>query len=325
MPKSGIMKKYLIIALLITQILSAFAQQLPQVSYYMYDHTRTNPGSFGSKDMICASFIQRNGFIGMPGAPTNFILNANMPFKLFGAKHGAGLTVYNETIGFYSDIDIRIGYAYRFNVGDGALGVGFSGGLRQRSIDGDWVGNDGDIDVTSDPYIPQEEIQTNSFGFGLGAFYRAEDVYFGASVKNVYASEIDYASEATSGGELATEQMKPHYYVTAGYIFQLRNPAFEVEPSVQFCSDAVSVTFDLNGTVTYNKKIWGGVTYRAGSAASAMAGLSIMDGLKVGMAYDFWTSQLRTESAGSYEILLNYCFKVGVEKAPQRYKSIRYL
>ena len=56
-----------------------------------------------------------------------------------------------------------------------------------------------------------------------------------------------------------------------------------------------------------------------------MIGLQLIEGLKVGYSYDFYTSALMNHNQGSHEILLNYCFKVGVEKAPQKYKSIRYL
>lgn len=308
------------------QIAGAIAQQIPEVSYYMYDFTRTNPGSLGSKDMICASFITKQSMVGMPGAPRGYFLNASMPFNLFGAKHGAGLSVYSDEIGFYSDIDVKLGYAFRLNIGEGTLGIGFNGGLRQKNIDPKWEPNGSGIDPTNDPNIPQTKIDANSVGFSAGLFYRTEDVYFGASVLNVYASEIDYTKDATGGaGSLAKESLVPHYYVTAGYSFQLSNPAYEIDPSVQLYSDGVSVTFDINGTLTYNKKIWAGVSYRAGAAAIGMAGISILDGLKVGYAYDFNTSTLNKQSQGAHEILLNYCFKLGVEKAPERYKSIRYL
>jgi hypothetical protein len=56
-----------------------------------------------------------------------------------------------------------------------------------------------------------------------------------------------------------------------------------------------------------------------------MVGLTIMEGLRVGGAYDFQTSSLSRYSSGSMEFLLNYSFKVHKEKIPQRYKSIRYL
>jgi len=323
------MKKYLILVLLIC-CKSIIAQQLPVVSYFMYDYARTNPGSLGSLDMVCATMIWKSEFSGMPGQPEATYGNVDIPFKLFGAKHGVGINFYTDEIGFYKDLDIKLGYAYRVSIGEGSLGIGISGGFKQRGFDEKtvWEGN-GSYDPNSDPYIPEPDAKANVFNFGAGIFYRTDEIYFGASAMNIVSQEMDYAESGTSsttgGGTLAKEKSIPHYFMTAGYMLPLSNAAYEFQPSVSLYSDGISVTFDLNGTLTYNKKLWAGVSYRAGSGIIGMAGLSILDGLKVGYAYDFHTSALSKQTKGSHEILLNYNFKLGVEKSPQRYKSIRYL
>jgi len=319
--------KLLILTLILISINCTMAQQLPNVSYFMYDNVRTNPGSLGSKDMVCASLISKNAMMGFDKAPNSFFANIEVPFKLLGGKHGVGLSVYNDKIGFYDDIDIKLGYAFRLNVADGTLGIGLNGGIRQKTLDASqWYYGPGENDVI-DPNIPQGS-QGNiapSIGLGFGMFYRSEDIYLGASVSNIYSSEIKYESADATTASSASEIIRPHYYLTAGYKLQLSNPAYEIEPAVLFYSDGVSTTFDLNGTLTYNKKLWVGVSYRAGSAAVGMVGLTILDGVNIGLAYDYYTSALSKGSTGGVEVLLNYCFKLGVEKSPQRYRSIRYL
>jgi hypothetical protein len=56
-----------------------------------------------------------------------------------------------------------------------------------------------------------------------------------------------------------------------------------------------------------------------------MAGLEILNGVKIGYSYDFETTDLIGFQKGSHEIMVSYSFKVGVEKASQKYKSIRFL
>ena len=300
------------------------AQQLPNVSYFMYDYTRTNPGSLGSKDMICASLIGKTLMQGFEGAPQNVFANIEAPFKLFGGKHGVGLSLYTDQIGFYNDFSIKAGYAFRINVAEGTLGIGLNGNFRQKSLEPEWV-EGVNTDIANDPNIPQgKQENINGFGAGFGLFYRSEDIYLGASVSNIYSSEFNYESQE-GNQTLAKETIRPHYYVTAGYNFQLSNPAYEIEPAVQIYSDGVSTTFDLNGTLTYNKRIWAGVSYRAGAAVVGMVGFTILEDVRVGYAYDYNTSALSRHSSGNHEVLINYCFKVGVEKSPQRYRSIRYL
>jgi type IX secretion system PorP/SprF family membrane protein len=105
----------------------------------------------------------------------------------------------------------------------------------------------------------------------------------------------------------------------------MTNPALEFLPSVFIQSDAKVTKIDINARLMYNKKFWGGVTYRVGSDIVGMIGLNILNGMKVGYAYDFQTSRLMKFSKGSHEIMLGYDFRIGVEKLPQKYKSIRYL
>ncbi|MBN2486639.1 MAG: PorP/SprF family type IX secretion system membrane protein [Bacteroidales bacterium] len=323
------MKKIIIAIVVIVCPVFVLAQQLPEVSYFMYDYSRTNPGSLGSEDMVCATLIHKNSWLKMPGRPTDTYVDTEVPFNLFGGKHGAGFSFLQDKYGFYNNYHLRIGYAFRFTVANGTLGIGINGGFNQYTLKANWDGA-GAFNPTTDPNIPQStgEGGAKGYAFSAGIFYRADDIYFGISVLNAYASEIDYAgaaASATSVASTASEKLRPHYYITSGYKVQLSNPAFELQPAVNLYSDGSIVTFDLNTTLMYNKKIWGGVSYRAGSSAIGMLGLMILDGLKVGYAYDFQTSALSRYSTGSHEILMNYCFKIGKDKSPQRYKSIRYL
>jgi type IX secretion system PorP/SprF family membrane protein len=163
-----------------------------------------------------------------------------------------------------------------------------------------------------------------AFSVGAGIFYRTEEIYFGASVLNINESQLNYTPSETTFSE-ANYNLRRHYYVTAGYNMQLPNPAWEIKPAVLLNSDARSTYLDLNLTCAYNKKIWAGVSYRSGTAIVGMLGLEIYEGLKVGFSYDVQTTAVVNQSQGSYEILLNYSFKIDTEKEPQKYKSIRFL
>ena len=316
------MKKEIIATFLIAITLSGFAQQVPIVSHFMYDNLRTNPGSTGSLDMVCVNGIIRDQMIGFPGNPTNFFFNAEVPFNLLGGRHGVGLSITNDAIGFNQDIQPSLSYAYRFSLGDATLGVGLSAGLVQSTLSSpDWSPVTGT--ATDDSSIPQGDADM-TFNLGAGIFYRSEEIFFGVSVLNLTSPEV-VTPPSEGGVNDATYNLKRHYYVTAGYNMQLNNPAWELKPAVLLRSDGSTADMDINLTAVYNKKFWGGVSYRTGAAVIGMAGLELIENLKVGLAYDFQTSALTNHTAGGYEVMVNYCFKLGVEKAPQKYKSIRYL
>ncbi|MCG8700519.1 MAG: type IX secretion system membrane protein PorP/SprF, partial [Bacteroidales bacterium] len=63
----------------------------------------------------------------------------------------------------------------------------------------------------------------------------------------------------------------------------------------------------------------------AGNIVLGMIGLTIMKDIRIGGAYEYQLSSLSDHSNGSFEFVLNYSFKLGVEKLPQKYRSIRYL
>jgi len=53
--------------------------------------------------------------------------------------------------------------------------------------------------------------------------------------------------------------------------------------------------------------------------------MELFNGVRVGYAYDFATSDIRKNSNGSHEFMLSYCFSLSIERSSQRYKSVRFL
>jgi len=321
------MKKLLVLTVLIAMVTMINGQYAPQFSHFMYDHLRTNPGSAGSTDMIDATLMYRNQYMDFEGAPKTGLFAISSPFKLLGAQHGVGLTVITDNIGNNKDVLPAISYALRFAVGSGTLGVGIQGGIFQSDVEANWRPPGGsEAQGITDEHIPYGKADGMPLNFAAGLFYRTDDIYFGASATNITAPEITAPGDPGENDNInATYNLSRQFYVTAGYNMQLSNPVYELKPAVLLKSDGVATDMDINLTLVYNKKIWGGVSYRTGSAIIGFIGLELIENLKAGVAYDYATSTLSKESDGTFEIMLNYSFKIGVEKAPQKYKSIRFL
>jgi type IX secretion system PorP/SprF family membrane protein len=322
------MKKTLILTVLITITGVLRAQFSPQVSHFMYDQLRTNPGSAGNMDMICVNGIIRDQLNKFVGAPKTYLVEVDAPFKLLGLQHGVGIYIYQDKMGFFTNTDFALTYAYRWSLGSGTLGIGLQAGFVKNDLnptDPGWITSDGQA-PSADAGIPTAGPNNAKFHWAAGLFYKTEDLYFGISSVNLNNPEIIAASTSTTGAE-AKYKIPRQYYVTAGYTMQLTNPIYELKPAIQLQSDGVATDMDINLTLLYNKSIWGGVTYRTGEAVVGLFGLELsrlVPGLKLGVSYDFLTNSMSKELE-TYEILLSYSFKIGVEKAPQKYKSIRFL
>jgi type IX secretion system PorP/SprF family membrane protein len=297
----------------------AFTQQDPVSSQYMFNTLTFNPGVAGTSGMICATALNRQQWVGFKGAPATTIFNISAPIKPFNIRSGVGLLVESDNVGFDKDINISASYSYHIDLGQGLLGIGFNAGMLNKTLDPKWVIPSGDshTPASGDPLIPENKESSVAFDAGLGVYYKADKYYASLSVTHINQPRIKYSKGET--------YVSRHYYITAGYTLQLPNPSLELLPSVFAFSDGKVTQFSATSLVRYNKKVWGGVSYRSGDALIGMIGLELFNGIRLGYAYDFTLSDLRKSSTGSHEFMVNYCLDLGLGKSPMKYKSIRFL
>ena len=297
-----------------------FAQQDPQFSMNMFNQLAINPGFAGSQGMLSASLVNRQQWMGFEGNPKTTMAGVHMPVKPFGLQSGAGISFMDDQLGFEKNMAINLNYALRLDVGSGKLGIGLSGGLLSKAIDGKWSIPDSDIHLpaTQDPAIPDQAEASMVFDMALGLFYNTEDFYAGISATHLFEPVVDFGMSAILG-------LRRHYYASAGYNFNLPNPLFEIQPSLFAKFDGASFQLDVNANLIYNKKVWGGVSYRHGDAVVAMGGVELPNGMRIGVAYDITTSAMATYSYGSVEFMLSYNLDIISDKLNQRYRSVRFL
>ncbi len=314
------MKKFNVaFLLLIICIQPGFSQQDPVTSHYMFNTLTYNPGIAGTSGMICATALTRQQWVGFKGAPATTLFNISAPVSPFKINSGVGLLVESDNIGFDKDINLSASYSYLLDLGSGTLGIGLSLGMLNKTLNPTWEIPSGDIHTpaSGDPLIPETKESVVAFDAGLGFYYRTEKYYAGLSVTHINQPKIKYSK--------GTPYISRNYYLTAGYNLQLPNPSLELLPSVFVYSDGKVVQFSVSSLIRYNKKVWGGVSYRAGDALVGMIGLELYNGLRLGYAYDFTLSDMKKNSSGSHEFMINYCFDLSLGRSSMKYKSIRFL
>jgi len=312
------MKRLLAIVIFGLISLNLLAQQDPKFSQNMFLAPYYNPGAVGSSDKICLAAAFRNQWTGLPDAPVTTIFNANMPVNFLGRKHGIGLNLMNDNLAFNNDFLFSASYAFKVDMGTGSLGIGVNLGLANQSLTPTWNGAD-IITPDSDDAIPKNGGSVFGFDMGLGVYYNTDNLYVGVSTSHLNQTSFDYPED------IAETKLIRHYYLMAGYNIQLANPMFEILPSLMVQTDGRSNHLYLNTNLRYNKRFWGGVSYSVGGALSALFGIELMNGIKIGYSYDFELSPLLKYNSGSHEITVRYCFDLSVDKSPQKYKSIRFL
>jgi type IX secretion system PorP/SprF family membrane protein len=296
-----------------------FSQQDPLSSHYMFNTLTYNPGVAGTSGLICATALNRQQWVGFKGAPSTTVFNISAPVAPFRIKSGVGLLIESDNIGFDKDINLSLSYSYLMDVGTGKLGIGLSLGMLNKTLSPEWLIPGGDVHTpaSGDPLIPENKESIVAFDAGFGLYYKAEKYYAGLSVTHLNQPKIKFSK--------GTPYISRHYYLTAGYTLQLPNPSLELLPSLFAFSDGKVTQFTVTSLIRYNKKVWGGVSYRAGDALTGLLGFELYNGVRIGYAYDFTLSDIRKNSSGSHEFVVNYCFDLSLGKSPMKYKSIRFL
>ncbi len=321
--------------LLVALILSGFArgQQDPQFTQFMFDKLSVNPGYAGMGDGICATGIYRDQWMGFSGAeaPTTFLINAHAPLgqifqestSSFVNSSAAGITFYNDKLGFEKNNALRLSYAYHKPLGVGTLSGGLAVGIFNKSLGKKWVAPE--VEHTQDQAIPNNKVSNTTYDVSLGFFYQTNKLYVGMSSTHLTQSGLNYKASEYD----LDMKMKRHYYVMAGYDYFIGgNQKYILKPAVLAKSDAASTQVDVSVRLLYDKMLWGGLSYRPGDAIAPLVGYrtELSRGvLKAGVSYDATTSRLNNYSNGSIELMVNYCFNIEPPVKKREYRSVRFM
>jgi type IX secretion system PorP/SprF family membrane protein len=332
-------KKNSFLILLLLVKLAAVAQQEPLFSSYMFSKAVHNPSFSGAGTQMNAVFLNRVMFLGFgEGKPITSVFGVEGPIDLFGIRSGLGLMVKSDEIGFQEQTDVEVLYAYHRNTETGKLGFGLNLGFYNYHLSPDWIYPESSFKnndthgyppntISGDRSIPNE-ISNMAFGIGLGAYYESTNYYVGLSATKINGAEIrnDTGTE-TEKGEVFFKY-RPHFYLTGGYNIALPDPLFDLRPTVLLKSDLSAWQLDLNGTLFYKSRYWGGLGLRSSfvsfDAITLIMGTELVNGLNISYAIDINTSAMFLNGATSHEVMVTYSFNLNTKK-DQRYKSVRYL
>lgn len=284
---------------------SASAQNDAQMSHYMFNNIAYNPAFAGANGLINATFLHRTQWAGFKNAPSTQFLSGDMLLDRIG---GVGLSIVNDKLGYEKALNVRLMYAYHHQLGeDMKISGGLGLGILSKSLDGTQLVYENMSDVNA---VTTKESQISpNFDFGIAGKFKTFTLGFSFSHVNQSLST-------------ATISKPPrHMYVFAQYEYAI-NEMIDVIPSVYFKNSSFISQFELNALGMYDKRFWGGLSYRMTESLVILAGLNVKNGLKIGYSYDLNTGPIKTYSSGSHEIMLAAAFKKP-EKAQIPYRTPR--
>jgi len=295
------MKKILFIAIIVAAFSQLSAQQNITFSQYMLNYYSINPAVAGTKDYMPIALGYHQSWTGFTNAPSMQMISGHTAIN---NEMGVGAKIYNYSTGPSRQTGIEGTYAYRFDFGeDMHLSLGLSAMMYQMYFDVSKLDmKDADDAVLYGSSAERVIVPDASFG----AYFYTEKYFGGISIIQLFNRKVDYATEF-----LKQNQVR-HYYLIGGYNYDI-NDDFTVQPSVmaKFIEAGV-FQMDLNAKVIYQKKFFGGLSYRFGESIVVMAGVDI-NNLTLGYSYDITLTDIGKYSYGSHEIMLIY--KLGGKSA----------
>lgn len=310
-----ILIKLSIVFLLTLSALTSEAQQQPLYTMYMWNPSIINPAYAGSRDALTVSGVWREQWVGLDGAPSTQALSIHSPLP--NDNVGLGLTIQNDNIGPTNTTGIWGDFAYRLPLTENSrLAFGLRAGFSIHQADFTSLENINPDDPAFQGNV--ENYLSPNIGFGL--FYSGTRGYVGLSSPTLLETELNGGN---NGGNDASDIENRHYYLMAGYVFNLTKDStgvkFKPSAMVRMVKGA-PVSFDITANFLIKEKLWLGASYRSENTFAGLISFQFTPHLQAGYAYDFGTSDLSNYNSGSHELMLTYDFF----KSEVKTKSPRY-
>ena len=305
-----LLKKH-IVALALLSCTVGVAQQLPQFTQYMYNTISINPAYAGSRETISVVGLHSSQWVGFSGGPITQTLSAHAPLR--NEKIGIGVSLINDKLGYQNFSYLYGDFSYTINTSDiTKLAFGVKAGFTSYSLSSELRGAEPD-----DPSIYGVEDRWSP-NVGVGFFWHSNKWYLGLSTPRILNTDANRKSNGTYEYE-ALDRIS--YYFTGGYVFDLGasaklKPAFLIK-----ATNGAPLSYDLTANFLFYEKFWLGGSYRINQNTAALgviADFQISKPLRIGYAYEYPLSDIRSYTGGTHEILLMFeVFKVKRIKSPR--------
>lgn len=276
----------------------SFAQQKVQFTQYMFNGLVINPAYAGADEALSLTFIHRNQWAGVEGAPKTQTLSGHTLFKK--KKVGLGLIFTNDEIGVHNNFNFLTNYAYHLQLDrDSYFSFGLQAGIHNRRSDYSTLfegsGNDSGINNAL--------ISHTFFDFGAGLYYRSPRLHIGFSIPEIIPQQI------ILNDTLSTKFSEVNNFLYSRYKIYL-NDDINLEPSVLLKSiHGVPLSYDMNINFIYRKVLTMGLSYRRSESFDFLLKGQVTPQLQLGYSYDYPIGRISELYNASHELMIHYLFR----------------
>jgi type IX secretion system PorP/SprF family membrane protein len=290
----------LILALISSFSVSAFAQQTPLFGFNSYLLNVSNPSLTKTVSPVNVTLAGRKYWTGIQGSPEAFIGSFSMSPSQY--KSAFGGFFWAEKAPMISKQVVGLNYAYAIKNIDESNNLRFGVGLDFVSVSS----NTSSI-LTSDYNDPFYTALLNntrsSVDFRTGATWVNELLEIGVSMQQLIQSK-NTVGETINGKLVFSNPLITNGHVK--YTLALSED-FIITPLVFWqVQKAIPIRVDINVLAEKTGKLWGGAWLRPKSGYGVMGGLWVLPDVKVGYMYEKYFFNGLTKLGNSHELMLSY-------------------
>ncbi len=310
------MKKLFIIAILLIAGMKSYSQEFkltPYTQYLVENPFVISPAYAGEGAMNRLRFSGVFQWVGLKDAPNTQTLSYDT--HIF-ENSGVGGILYRDKNGNTSQMGGQLTFAHHLTINESNgqyISFGLSYKFTQFKIDVSGFESIGDYNPNDDPNIGADISSFNS-NFDAAFLYRLGRFYLTLNTANILNKSVKVFDESEP-------KKLRNYYVYTGYIFDIQDGEYEIEPSVYFKlfeSDKRSIT-DINvkaKKITDDGYYWAGFSTRFindqsfdPTAIVPMLGLKKQD-FYVGYAFQYNINEAsELNHGGTHLLTLGYDFE----------------
>ena len=285
---------------------SAFAQQDPEFTQFMFNKMYYNPAYAGVEGITHFNLLVRSKwtgyastFDGAGGAPTTQVFTMSSP--IYKLKSGFGVNLMNDNLGNLNNLSMQGSYAYHIPIQEAKLSIGVNAGFFSQSIDfSKYRPSD-----PNDPLLKTGKETQVRFDMGFGVYYQAPKYYVSVSVNHLASPSFNF------GIDNLRNALEPTMYIMGGYHYSV-SYNLTITPSLMVQSDFKKALINFGAIARLNDKFWGGLSYKYQESAAVILGMSLLKSkaLEVGYGFDYIVHDQEAKQPTSHEIRLGYLLPV---------------
>lgn len=247
--RNAFLKAFAVCSLSLIFVSKSNAQREVLYEQYLQNPMSINPGFTGARESFNMTAMFRRKWFTIPNSPSSQTFAGDG--TVANGKIGIGFQALNDQTSYYTTTAFIGSFAYHLGINDTwKLGLGGQGGINVLPV----------FDTGNSSYSTNRALAS----FGVGAWLRSDDFYFGVSKPEILSQHF--------GSQQISSYYRRPLYVSVGGSLDLSEDVMLLPSLLLVQEKDYNLRADVGGRFWFSEKVGIGATYRFGGGSKFVGG-----------------------------------------------------